>query len=295
MLSVLIPTYNYNVYPLVKELHEQCIAENIVFEIVVLDDFSVKFHIENIEINNLSNCSYQSLKQNIGRSAIRNLLSTKAVFDNLLFLDADVRLINKVFIQNYLNFIQNNINYNVAYGGIVYQKNKPENSQLLRWIYGNDREALIAEKRQEKVYVSFLTLNFLIKKEVFNKVKFNEEIPNLRYEDLLFSYELMINKIPLQHLNNQVVHNGIETSQVFIEKTNDSLKGLHFLINNKYLPNDYARLTAVYNLLKQIKLLWLVNVIFNFFEKKFTKNLLGSKPSLFIYDIYRIGYFSQLK
>ena len=294
MLSILIPTYNYNVFPLVKEVTEQCFIEKITFEIIVLDDASQNFHTENNEINSLSNCSYHVLNQNIGRSTIRNLLSTKASFNNLLFLDADVRIISDQFIKNYINFINDNSNYGVVYGGIVYQENKPQNNQLLRWIYGNKREALPAEKRSENIYLSFLTLNFLIKKDVFQTVRFNEDIPNLRYEDLLFSFDLMKNKIPLQHINNQVVHNGIETSEVFMHKTNDSLKGLKFLLSKNYLPADYAKISAVYNLLKQTKLLFLINFIYRIRKNSFEKNLFSSKPSLFIYDIYRLGYFSQL-
>ncbi|MEG0916229.1 MAG: glycosyltransferase family A protein [Myroides sp.] len=294
MLSILIPTYNYNVFPLVKEVRDQCIIEKISFEIIVLDDASQNFHNENNEINSLDNCLYSILNQNIGRSAIRNLLSTKASFDNLLFLDADVRIISNQFIKNYINFIRSNSNYGVVYGGIVYQESKPNDNQLLRWIYGNKREALSAEKRNENVYVSFLTLNFLIKKEIFSIVRFNEDIPNLRYEDLLFSFDLMKNKIDLKHINNQVVHNGIETSHVFMEKTNDSLKGLKFLLSKNYLPDDYAKISAVFNLLNQTKLLFLIKKIYKMQKNSFEKNLLSSKPSLFIYDIYRLGYFSQL-
>lgn len=294
MLSILIPTYNYNVFPLVQEVFQQCVKENIIFEIIVLDDSSQNFHEENNQINTLNNCFYTVLNQNIGRSAIRNLLSTKASFENLLFLDADVRLISNLFIKNYLNFIQNNPQYSVVYGGIVYQENKPDNNQLLRWIYGNKREALPAEKRSENAYISFLTLNFLIKKDVFAKVKFNEAIPNLRYEDLLFSYDLMKSNTSVQHINNQVVHNGIENSEFFLQKTNDSLKGLKFLLANNYLPDDYARLSAVYKLLKQTKLIVLIDLIYKLRKNSFKKNLLSSKPSLLIYDIYRLGYFSKL-
>lgn len=294
MLSILIPTYNYNVFPLVKEVSEQCIVEKIAFEIIVLDDASQNFHTENNKINSLNNCSYSILNQNIGRSVIRNLLSTKASFDNLLFLDADVRIISNQFIKNYINFIRSNSNYGVVYGGIVYQESKPNDNQLLRWIYGNKREALSAEKRNENVYISFLTLNFLIKKDVFKTVRFNEDIPNLRYEDLLFSFDLMKNRIPLKHINNQVVHNGIETSEVFMQKTNDSLKGLKFLLSKNYLPADYAKISNVFNLLNQTKLLFLINFIYKMRKNSFEKNLLSNKPSLFIYDIYRLGYFSQL-
>ncbi len=40
MLSILIPTYNYNTFSLVEELTNQAIATGISFEIIVLDDGS---------------------------------------------------------------------------------------------------------------------------------------------------------------------------------------------------------------------------------------------------------------
>ncbi len=41
MLSILIPTYNYNVLLLVQELQSQSLKENIAFEIIVFDDADV--------------------------------------------------------------------------------------------------------------------------------------------------------------------------------------------------------------------------------------------------------------
>ena len=40
MLSILIPTYNYNVEALVAELHQQATDCQIDFEIIIGDDFS---------------------------------------------------------------------------------------------------------------------------------------------------------------------------------------------------------------------------------------------------------------
>jgi len=79
-----------------------------------------------------------------------------------------------------------------------------------------------------------------------------------------------------------------------MQKTNDSLKGLKFLLSKNYLPADYAKISNVFNLLNQTKLLFLINFIYKMRKNSFEKNLLSNKPSLFIYDIYRLGYFSQL-
>lgn len=293
MLSILIPTYNYNVLPLVQELHRQANDLNCVFEVLVYDDASPHSVIENHKITTLSNCNYKILPKNIGRSAIRNLLAKDATYENLLFLDADVSIFNNDFIKNYLEVIAVQT-YEVVYGGIVYQKTRPSSNQLLRWIYGNEREALTASQRSQNLYVSFLTLNFLIKKSVFEKVSFDENIPNLRYEDLLFSYHLKQQKIKLNHIDNQVIHDGIETSEVFLSKTDDSLKGLKFLLDHQLLPYEYAKISKKYIWLQKTGLYTIVNAKHQLFKKIYIKNLLSESPSLFIYDIYRLGLLTTL-
>ena len=100
MLSILIPTYNYNAFSLVNEIQKQAKEAGIEFEIICMDDGSKLFLPENLEINSLENCSFEILKNNVGRSAIRNLLAKKASFDNLLFLDSDTIPVENNFIIN---------------------------------------------------------------------------------------------------------------------------------------------------------------------------------------------------
>jgi glycosyltransferase involved in cell wall biosynthesis len=153
MLSVLIPTYNYNIVPLVTEIHKQCTHCNIPFEVIVFDDASKLYHSENDSINSIKNCTYRILEKNIGRSAIRNLLSKTAQFEHLLFLDADVIPVNNDFITNYIKEI--NGREKVVYGGILYQKERPKKEDLLRWVYGVKREALSLNERKKKTILLF--------------------------------------------------------------------------------------------------------------------------------------------
>ncbi len=236
MLSILIPSYNYNVYPLVLELHKQCLECNIDFEIIVFDDASKLFLNENYNINSLENSFFEVLEKNIGRSAIRNLLAKKAKHKSLLFLDADTIPIQNDFIKNYIEQID--AAEKIVYGGIKYRKEKPKKSQVLRWKYGNSREALSVEKRKANPYISLLSLNFLIQKSIFEKVYFNETIPNLRHEDTLFSYNLKQQKIKILHIENPVFHLGLDDFEFAIKKENESLLGLKYLIDNNLLPRD---------------------------------------------------------
>ncbi|WP_294824681.1 glycosyltransferase [uncultured Flavobacterium sp.] len=294
MLSILIPTYNYNVVPLVRQLHTQAEKAGITFEVLIYDDGSPDKDVtyKNQVIGNYSHCGYIVLPANIGRSAIRNLLAENAKYSWLLFLDADTLPIRENFIAHYLPYLNNE--EKVVYGGIKYQPDPPAANRLLRWVYGNKREALPKEIREADPYLSLLTLNFAISKSVFAKVRFNEEIPNLRYEDTLFSYDLMKAGIKVEHIANEACHLGLETSEIFIRKSEESITGLKYLLDHKFLPPGYVRLVKAYMQLKKAGLLPAAALFHSATKKRFRNNLLSGKPSLFIFDLYRLGYLCSL-
>jgi len=289
MISILIPTYNYNVVALVKELHHQILDCNIDFEMLVYDDGSKSpCNTQNAVINSMKNCTFKELDKNIGRSAIRNLLAKEAKFNWLLFLDADVMPINDNFIQVYINLLSKNPE--VIYGGIQYQKEKPEKDRILRWLYGRKREALNVSRRNKDKYLRFLTLNFLTTKLIFEKVRFDETIPNLRHEDTLFSYHLKAERIKVEHINNPVHHLGLDTSEIFVKKSLDSVRSLLFLIKNNYISYTHTKITKAYSFVKKIHLNSFLAYLYQKHGDFFTNNLLSKKPSLFVLDLYRLSY-----
>lgn len=293
MLSILIPTYNYNVLPLAEEIHKQLVQTGIVFEIICLDDASPTLYLENEKINMLSNAHYEMLTINIGRSKIRNLLSKKAQYNWLLYLDVDVFPKDQNFISNYLPLLHTNTK--IVYGGILYQPNKPEKSKLFRWVYGKKREALGAKIREKNPYLSFLTLNFLIHKSVFETVSFNEEIPNLRHEDTLFSYNLMQLQLPIQHINNPVYHLGLDPFDMAILKENESVIALKFLTDHQIIGSDYLRISVAFSKVKALKLIPMIAFLHGATKEAILKNLSGNFPSLFLFDCYRLGYWCSIE
>ncbi|KOS08029.1 hypothetical protein AM493_19725 [Flavobacterium akiainvivens] len=295
MLSILIPTYNYNVLPLVQEIQFQAKREHIEFEVIVLDDASTDDATisKNQQIALIDNCYYKLLQQNVGRSKMRNLLAKKAKYHWLLFLDADTMPTTQDLICQYLQYL--NTEEKVVYGGIEYQQKKPPQDQLLRWVYGRQREALMANAREDEPYRSFLTLNFAIAKSVFDKVRFNEEIPNLRYEDTLFAYNLSQANIRVQHIQNPVCHNGLESSAIFLRKSEEATQGFKYLIDHNLLPAGHIRLGAMWLRLKKLGLDGLAAKAFCTFNKKMRRNLLGPHPRMTVFDVYRLGYLCTLK
>ena len=295
MLSILIPTYNYNIVSLVQELHKQSSILSIEYEIIVVDDCSSKFITENKTIQNLSNTNYYFLEKNIGRSKIRNLLATKATYNWLLFLDADVLPNSEYFISNYCNEISNDSDEKTIYGGICYTTIQPSKEFIFRWKYGNLREAKSLKIRNKNQYLSFLTLNFLIHKNIFKTVQFNESVPNLRHEDTLFSYDLKRKSILVKHVDNTVIHLGLDTFETAIRKENESLQALIYMLNNNLIKINYLKISRAYNFICKLKFDSFISKLFQVFKVKILTNLKSNNPNLLVFDLYRLGYLCELR
>ena len=289
MISVLIPIYNFNVFPLIVNLHKQLLNSSIVFEIICIDDASTEFEAQNNQIKELLNVTLIKLKQNIGRSNIRNLLASKANYSWLLFLDSDVFPKNDDFIQNYLQAIQLN-DFKVFCGGISYKSEIPSPTKMLRWKYGKNREEQIIEIRQKKPYSYFLASNLLIHKSVFSKVTFNEKIQHYGYEDNLFAASLIQNKIQIKHLNNLVYHLGVESNKIYIEKTKLALENI--LLNNELynLRENSLKIVMVFKYLKRLRLIGFFTFLYKNFKNNLETNLNSYRPLLILFDIYKLSY-----
>lgn len=284
MLSVLIPVYHYNALPLVKELAKQCNFSGITFEILCQDDASnSQENILNKEINLIPNCSFFINENNLGRGKNINSLAQKAKYDWLLILDCDTFPTDSNFIQKYIDVVSDS-SKNILFGGIIYEDKKPEKEKLLRWIYGQKRETQ-----------SILTSNLLIKKEVFLQNPFDESITKYGYEDLCFFSVLRKNNFEVSLIKNPTFHLNLETSEVFLNKTKTALENLVFLYNANKISGEESRIIKAFELLKNLKLIRFSAFLFNKNQIKIKRNLLSENPSLFLFDLYKLGYFCNLK
>ncbi|MFN3754749.1 glycosyltransferase family 2 protein [Flavobacterium sp.] len=296
MISILIPTYNYNTLPLVEELHNQIQLENIEFEIIVQDDASPVNEITaiNSKINQLKNCYFERNETNLGRGQNRNLMVTKAKYDWLLLLDCDMFPKSKNFFKIYLKSLQKR-NPKAVFGGIIYFDEKPKDDAVLRWVFGKNREEIPLKKRLANPYDYALISNILIQKELLIAHPFDLEIFHYGYEDIVFILELKKHQIPITHIENPTFHLNLEKSVIFLEKFHSSLQNLKLLIDRKIIRYEDTALTKTYLKIEKANMVKLAVFLFKIFKKRFTKNLLSKNPSIFIFDVYRLGYFCQLK
>ena len=293
MLSILIPVYNYSVYPLVSELQKQCLESNIQFEILCQDDASNLFKIENEKINSLENCNFSINNLNVGRGKNINFLAEKSKYEWLLIMDCDTFPTQNNYIQKYISQI--NEAEKVVFGGIEYKKEKPSSDQLLRWFYGNARESISVEKRNTNPNGSALTSNILIQKKVFNSIKFNDSITKYGYEDLVFLSDLKKKGVLVRQIDNPTYHLGLETSKQFLAKTKIALENLKSISENNSINNSESKILQVYNVFKKLYLTTFISTIFKKIERNLEHNLLSKNPSLFLFDLYKLGYYCTIK
>lgn len=293
MLSILVPIYNYNAFPLVLELHKQCLACTVDFEIICIDDASTDHQPKNNPIQFLTNCYFVELSQNIGRSKIRNLLASKSNYEWLLYIDSDTFPKNTDFISNYIRQINLSAK-NVVFGGIVYTKDKPDNDQLLRWLFGQKREAIAVSERKKNPYLTTFVSNLLIKKTVFDTLSFNEEITKYGYEDFVFIQNLKLENIEIKHIENPLYHLNLETSSLFLSKTKTALETLLFISKNNSKIEIDSKIIKTHKVLCDLKINLLIAKIFQKLRLKLEYHLTSEKPSLLVFDCYKIGYFCYL-
>jgi glycosyltransferase involved in cell wall biosynthesis len=287
MLSILIPTYNYDITQLVHDLHDQATGLGKAYEIIVMEDGSDAFLEKNNTVTSLVNCRYIRQSQNTGRSAMRNRLADTAQYPYLLFMDCDAAVCNKDFLLRYLPFCQGET---VVIGGTAYDPDINDPAYSLRLKYGRQRESNLNYLIKQHDKDNFATFNFLIAKSVFEKIRFDESISGYGHEDTLFGHALHEAGYVFQRIDNPLIHNGLDDNVTYLKKTAESVQNLYKL----YRSGKYPFLAAESKLLRsflRIKRSHLTKIAalkFDFIRKMMENNLTGKNPALFVYDFYKL-------
>ena len=291
MLSILIPIYNFDVRQLVADLVAQCEETGQPYEVVCFDDLSKKSY---RKINSEVKCNtvkYFELEKNLGRSAIRNALGKTAKYPYLLFMDCDSKVLRKDFIKTYLSHLEPNA---LLYGGRCYSPIPPKNQQeFFHWKYGSEREQATITQRNRHPWHSFMTNNFLIPANIFEKINFDETLKQYGHEDTLFGLELAKEKTDIKHLDNPLEHIGLESTDVFLNKTEQGLENLYALWK-KGTPIE-TKLLNYFIKIKQWYLIFLITFIFKLIKPLLIKQLKSNNPSLLFFDFYKLGYLCSLE
>ena len=296
MLSICIPVYNTSIKSLIDSLYKQCIKCAIPFEIICIDDASTLFKEENNSITSYKEVSYSKLNQNVGRSVVRNLLAEKATYNTLLFLDSDVSIAENNFIQKYIDCVKKSIP--VVVGGVSYSENFSDATKKLHYTYGTKRESKLFSIRSKNMYSSFLTGNLLIQKKLVQEIQFLSLLKEYGHEDTLFCLELKKRSIPILHIDNPIVHEGLETNEVFVSKQLMAVKNLSFLIQHGYNMKGVSLFDS-YLILKKYRLnnlyYYSFNLINHFCENALKKGWTNWLVAFDALRLYKLLAFLKTK
>ena len=290
--SICIPIYNCSVFELVSELHRQAVPTGYPFEILLIDDQSSEQLDENRKLKDFSNVFYTELQENAGRAKIRNLLAQKAQYPYLIFMDCDTEVNNSSYLQNYLNETPSD----VVIGGYQYSRTPPEKKYLLRWLYGICREQRNASQRNKQPNKSFSTFNFMIRKEIMEKIQFDENISGYGHEDTLFGWELKKQGITVKHIDNSIIHKTLDETEVFIKKTENAVRNLWKIYQGISGKEEFTQDNSLLNnyvFLQKNHLSGVISLFFKIFRPLLYKNLLSEHPRIKVFDLYKMGMMNE--
>ncbi len=297
MISILVSIYNHDPSSLVQDLLAQIKNSDYPFEILVGNDGSdSKFMPVLRLLDKLPGVRCIHAEKNMGRSKIRNKLASLAKHPYLLFIDGDARVCSDIFILSYLEQAESD---KVICGGTGYSNEVPgKKEEYLRWKYGISREAKTARQRSIRPYISFSSFNFFMPAEIFREIRFNENILRYGHEDTVFGIELEQKNIPVIHIDNQLIHTGLDTAEIFLKKTRESLINLKELVKSYEHTEDLIRHIRLLNRYRKIRkwgLHHLLTIIYRVAENSIHKNLTGFAPSLALLDLYKLCILNKIQ
>ena len=291
MISILIPCFDYNAYPLVSILEKQALMLKIDFEIICIDDgsFSSKNDL-NQKINLLTNSKFIELKKNIGRINNRLLLAEKSQYEWLIFLDVDTLPIEDNFLKNYIDQLNKGT---LIIGGCTYKKPDNENFSL-RYKFGKFREEIKSDIRNKNPYKYISSCNFMCKRDVLIDVL--ASINTISYgNDYIFGSLIKKKEIDIKHIDNPVLIDNIDENQIFIKKTHHALDNLISSYNKKIIKKHSISILKAYIILDSLLMKNIFVKITDLFKNLLNRNLHSKDPNLFLFDLYRLNYLCKIK
>jgi len=293
-ISLLIPVCDYDIVAIVHSM-KSCIGKVPEFiEILIGDDGSTpEYRARYLSLEGDGVKVIVSEKY-IGRAAIRNKLALEAKGDYLLFIDADTMIPGtaEAYIMKWVEAMPT---ARVISGGVLYHESPPgDPDKILRWKYGRKREQRKASERNKMPYAAFTTFNVLIDKSIFSKLRFNEELKQYGHEDTLFSYQLEKAGIKILHIDNGLIHEGLESNREYLNKTKLGIENLSMLydsVTDKRAFSSSVTMLRIYNIIRVFRLNLILAGIFVRFRERMEIKIDSSDPSLLLFAIYKVSMF----
>lgn len=299
-VSLLIPTYNYACAHLVCELQKQCeevqaMGDGFEYEIIVADDAStdVETTQKNAAIEYLPHCRYEMRDVNVGRAAIRNWLVKEARGEWVIIIDSDAEVVSDDFI---LRYWQQTRDKAVVVGGLTTPDHCERGCELRHRYETAAASIRTLEARRKEPAMFFSTFNFMCPRSVLLDIPFDERCVEYGYEDALFGIEAEKRCIPIVHIDNPLLHLGINSNESFLDNSEAALRTLKHLGPPMTTRARVAQAAA--RLQRTPLRRWCVAtpllLLYKAARPLLRRQLLSHHPHLGIFAFYKLGYYMSL-
>ena len=303
-LSILLPSYNNVCVSLVQVLQRQADAlrgkldKPFRYEIIVADDCSTDAACidANRVIGDMLHCRYLRMEQNVGRAQIRNVLISESRGDYVLLIDSDLFLCDDNYLYKYATSTADVVYGGTRIGGkgfaMVDDEANTENLKgNLRYIYEKKAEpSHRAAFRQLRPNQEISVCNLYARRDIMEAHPFDSRFKAYGYEDVLFGKRLAESGIEVTHIDNPVLINEFESNSVFVKKTEEAILTLCRFEQDL---EGYSNLKTKVSTLGRYIPLSLFRLWHRIMKNKEKRNLTGSKPSLLLFKLYKLGFFLE--
>ena len=294
-LSILIPVFNREVAPLVASLLAQAADWPGPLEIILLDDKSANaYQQQNRPLARPPGVRYEELPANVGRAAIRNQLAARARYPWLLLLDNDSLLPDHRFLARYAQALAAGPEISLFVGGTTYAAQPPADPALyLRWHYGRTRELRPAAVRQLAPTSQLTINNALLPAALLQTYPLDERLSGYGHEDTRLGLALARAGVAVRHLDNPVLHDGLEPAAVFLEKSRQAVRNLAQVLRTDGLGAD-TRLAQAAQRVRRLGLAGLARASLAALAPALRHHLLGAaRPRLRALDALKLLWLLQ--
>lgn len=303
-LSILLPSYNNVCVSLVQVLQRQADAlrgkldKPFRYEIIVADDCSTDAACidANRVIGDMLHCRYLRMEQNVGRAQIRNVLISESRGDYVLLIDSDLFLCDDNYLYKYATSTADVVYGGTRIGGegLAMVDNEANTENLkgnLRYIYEKKAEpSHRAAFRQLRPNQEISVCNLYARRDIMEAHPFDSRFKAYGYEDVLFGKRLAESGIEVTHIDNPVLINEFEPNSVFVKKTEEAILTLCRFEQDL---EGYSNLKTKVTSLGRYIPLSLFRLWHRIMKNKEKRNLTGSKPSLLLFKLYKLGFFLE--
>ena len=303
-LSILLPSYNNVCVSLVQVLQRQADAlrgkldKPFRYEIIVADDCSTDAACidANRVIGDMLHCRYLRMEQNVGRAQIRNVLISESRGDYVLLVDSDLFLCDDNYLYKYATSTADVVYGGTRIGGegLAMVDNEANTENLkgnLRYIYEKKAEpSHRAAFRQLRPNQEISVCNLYARRDIMEAHPFDSRFKAYGYEDVLFGKRLAESGIEVTHIDNPVLINEFESNSVFVKKTEEAILTLCRFEQDL---EGYSNLKTKVSTLGRYIPLSLFRLWHRIMKNKEKRNLTGSKPSLLLFKLYKLGFFLE--